>query len=88
MLEHGADPISHGAQNAITDVVVFINGGALGTDWIAKNSPAVVEAFYPVRDFDHESALIYKHVLFALIDAAIAGLATKLLCNNEGGTLC
>ena len=28
-------------------VVVLINGGALGVDWIAKNSPAVVEAFYP-----------------------------------------
>ena len=28
-------------------VVVFINGGALGTDWIAQHSPAVVEAFYP-----------------------------------------
>lgn len=28
-------------------VVVFINGGALGTDWIAEHSPAVVEAFYP-----------------------------------------
>jgi hypothetical protein len=30
-------------------VIVLINGGALGTDWIAKNSPAVIEAFYPVR---------------------------------------
>ena len=28
-------------------VVVLINGGALGIDWIKKNSPAVVEAFYP-----------------------------------------
>ena len=32
-------------------IVVFINGGALGTDWIAKNSPAVIEAFYPVRPY-------------------------------------
>ena len=28
-------------------VVVLINGGALGIDWIKKTSPAVVEAFYP-----------------------------------------
>ena len=28
-------------------VVVLINGGALGVDWIAKHTPAVVEAFYP-----------------------------------------
>lgn len=28
-------------------VVVLINGGALGIDWIKENSPAVVEAFYP-----------------------------------------
>jgi beta-D-xylosidase 4 len=28
-------------------VVVLINGGALGVDWIAQHSPAVVEAFYP-----------------------------------------
>ena len=28
-------------------VIVLINGGALGVDWIAKNPPAVVEAFYP-----------------------------------------
>lgn len=43
-----------GAQQALVEavaavnphyVVVLINGGALGIDWIKQNSPAVVEAF-------------------------------------------
>lgn len=45
-----------GAQQALVEavakanpnyVIVLINGGALGIDWAKKNSPAVVEAFYP-----------------------------------------
>ena len=28
-------------------IVVLINGGALGVDWIKEHAPAVLEAFYP-----------------------------------------
>ena len=39
-------------------VVVFINGGALGTDWIAQHSPAVVEAFYPGKNADQNKNIL------------------------------